>query len=286
MILIADSGSTKCDWVLLDGKGRIIFKTQTLGLNPNVLTTQKMHKRLAQSEEISHINQVVHEVYFYGAGCGTEKTKIRLKRFLEKYFRRATCEVQEDLLGACLSITKEPGIVGILGTGSNACYFDGSTIETKTPSMGYALMDEGSGNYFGKKLLIDYYYGDMPEAIAENFADDFNLDPEHVKHELYKEENPNSYLSEFAKFIFTFDEMPDYLIKTLKEGLNLFVDKWILPLAKDRDVPIHFVGSLAYHSKDILQDVLQSKGLKLGEIERYPIDSLTRYFQEKLTKKK
>lgn len=285
MILIADSGSTKCDWVLLDEKGKIIFKTKTLGLNPNVLTTQKMHKRLAESEEIAHINQEVEKIYFYGAGCGTERNKFRLKRFLEKYFRRASCEVHEDLMGACLSVTKDPGVVGILGTGSNACYFDGSTIKTNTPSMGYALMDEGSGNYFGKNLLIDYYYREMPKDIAINFSDEFDLDPEIVKSHLYKIENPNAYLASFAKFLFTFEEMPEYIEKMLREGLNLFVKRWILPLTKDRDVPVHFVGSLAYYAKDILEDVLRSKGLQLGEIERYPIDSLTKHFQEKLNKK-
>lgn len=282
MILIADSGSTKCDWVLLDQEGKIIFKTKTLGLNPNVLTTQKMHKRLAQSAEIAHINEEVEKIYFYGAGCGTEKNKLRLKRFLEKYFRKATCEVHEDLMGACLSVTNSPGIVGILGTGSNACYFDGSDINTLTPSMGYILMDEGSGNYFGKKLLTDYYYEDMPKEVAKKFSKEFETDPQEVKNNLYKKENPNSYLSSFSTFLFSYETMPVYIENMMRDGLNVFIDRWVLPLVDDKELPIHFVGSLAFYAKDILEAVLKENGLTLGNIQRYPIDSLTVYFQEKL----
>src|SRR5699024_7072087 len=127
MTLIADGGSTKCDWVLLDRDGEIIFKSRTKGLNPSILTTHELHKRIAESEEIAHVNNEVEQVYFYGAGCGTEKRRIRLKRFFEKYFRRAKCEVQEDIVAACLSVTDEPGIVCVLGTGSNSCYFDGKS---------------------------------------------------------------------------------------------------------------------------------------------------------------
>lgn len=282
MILIADSGSTKCDWVLLDNDGEIIFKTRTLGLNPNVLTTQKMHKRLAQSEEIAHVNEEIERIYFYGAGCGTEKNKIRLKRFLEKYFRRANCEVHEDLLGACLSVTNSPGVVGILGTGSNACYFDGMGTKTHTPSMGYLLMDEASGNYFGKKLLQDYYYEEMPAEIAKEFAKEFELFPHEVKENLYKKDNPNAYLANFAKFIANYDPLPEYFFDMLEKGLEVYINKWILPFPEAKEMPIHFVGSIAYFAKDIISKTLSEKGLELGNIQKRPIDSLTEYFQVRI----
>src|SRR5699024_5728760 len=174
MILIADSGSTKCDWVLLSHEGEVILKTQTLGINPNMLTTQMMHKRIAQSEEIAHINQEVEQIYFYGSGCGTSKNRNRLKRFLEKYFRRAECEVHEDLLAACHAVTTEPGVVCILETGSNSCYFDGEHTQPNAPSLGYLIMDEASGCYFGKHLLSDYFYKRMPLNIAQKFKSEFD----------------------------------------------------------------------------------------------------------------
>lgn len=282
MILIADSGSTKCDWVLLDLKGDIIFKTRTLGLNPNVLTTQKMHRRLAESEEIAHVNEEVSQIYFYGAGCGTEKNKIRLKRFLEKYFRRADCEVHEDLMGACLSVTNSPGIVCILGTGSNACLFDGQKLETHTPSMGYILMDEASGNYFGKRLLRDYYYKTMPENIAAKLAKEYDLTPNKVKDNLYKNENPNAYLADFTKFIFSYDSMPDYFENMLKEGLKIYLDRWVMPFPEAKELPIHFVGSVAFFAEKIIAEVLSDREMELGNIQRNPIDSLTVYFQNKI----
>lgn len=283
MVLIADSGSTKCDWVLLDSKtGDLVFKTRTLGLNPNVLTTQKMHKRLAESDEIAHVSEEVSQIYFYGAGCGTSKNKSRLKRFLEKYFRRASSEVHEDLMGACLSVTNSPGIVGILGTGSNACLFDGKDLETHTPSMGYILMDEASGNYFGKRLLRDYYYKNMPLDIAQKFAKKYELTAHEVKDNLYKKDNPNAYLANFAKFIFSFKSMPAYFENILQEGLNIYLDKWIMPFPENKTLPIHFVGSIAFYSKDIIADMLKERNLILGNIQQNPIDSLTVYFQNKI----
>src|SRR5690625_3728744 len=173
MILIADSGSTNCDWVLLDNYGGIVFRTNTRGLNPDILTTQELHKRVANSEEIAHVKQDIDAVYFYGAGCGTEKNKKRLKRFFEKYFRYATCHVHADLMAACLSVTNEPGIVCVLGTGSNSCYFDGEQSIPTAPSLGYILMDEGSGNYFGKELLREYFYKRMPPDLAKKFRTEY-----------------------------------------------------------------------------------------------------------------
>lgn len=283
MILIADSGSTKCDWVLLSDEGEIIFKTQTLGLNPNTLTTQKMHKRLAQSNEISHVNDKVDRIYFYGAGCGTKKNQHRLKRFLEKYFRRSIADVQEDLMSACLAVTPhKPGIICILGTGSNSCYYDGKNIETPSPSLGYLIMDEGSGNYFGKRLLRDYFYKKMPKKIALKFKSEFELDPSELKISFYKEQNPNAFLAKFSRFIFENTDEEDYFKNLLKSGFQDFIDNWVNPLSDGLDKPIHFVGSVAHFSKNEIAEVIEENNLTLGNIIRYPIEGLTNYFQEKL----
>ncbi len=282
MVLLADGGSTKCDWVLLDEIGSVVFKSRTQGLNPNMLTTQKMHKRLAQSEEIAHVNQDIKHVYFYGAGCGSEKARIRLKRFLEKYFRHAECEVYEDLMAACLSVTDRPGIVCILGTGSNSCYFDGINAEVAAPSLGYSVMDEASGNYFGKQLLRDYFYKKMPAEIAEKFKAEYDLFPHTIKENLYRNENASSYLAAFARFMFSFDPLPEYFRTLIAKGIEDFTENWILTLPQAKECPIHFVGSIAHFSKEIIAEVLESKGLSIGNVTRHPVDGLTAYFQNRI----
>lgn len=281
MTLIADSSSTKCDWVLLDTNGNVVFKTETLGLNPNLLTTQMLHKRLAKSEEISHIKEEVQFVYFYGAGCGTEKNKTRLKRFFNKYFKIANVEVQENILAACLAVTQDPGIVCILGTGSNACYFDGNYTQTTKPSLGYMVMDEASGNYFGKQLLRDYFYKQMPKEVEQSFEVEFDLLPHIIKANLYKHQNPNVYLANFSDFMFKSTPMHPYFKETIVKGLREFIENHILELPEPHEFPVHFVGSVAYFSRDILAEVLEEYDLTLGNVIRQPIKGLIEYFQEK-----
>ncbi len=283
MILIADGGSTKCHWVALDHDGNEVFKAKTKGLNPDVLTTQKLHKRIAESEEISHISQGVERVYFYGSGCGTEENKLRLKRFLEKYFRHAKCEVEEDLLAACLSATTDPGIVCIMGTGSNACYFDGKKrVEVPCPSLGYMIMDEASGSYLGKVMLRAYFYHQMPEDLAKRFEEEFNLSPQNIKNNIYKHQNANAYLAKFAGFIFKHDPLPDFLKKMVKREFEVFVDNWISNIPQAKEVPIHFIGSIAHFSKEVIAEVLEERGYTLGNVVWRPIEGLTRYFQQKI----
>lgn len=282
MILIADSGSTKCDWALFNDNNELVFKTQTLGLNPNMLTTQMMHKRIARSAEIAHVSSSIKEIYFYGAGCGTSKNQIRLKRFLEKYFINSKSEVQEDIVGACRAVTQDPGIVCILGTGSNACYFDGEKCTVPNASLGYMIMDEASGNYFGKQLLKDYFYQKMPQEIARKFRANYDLSPHIIKNNLYKKDNPNVYLADLAKFIFLFDPLPSYFAKLFHKGLQEFIDNWVSVFPESKKEPIHFVGSLAYYAQDIIAEVLSKNNMKMGKVVKQPIDGLISYFENHL----
>ena len=168
MILIADGGSTKCDWILLDSQGEQIFKTRSKGLNPAVFKLEVLEARLRENKDLFEVKDKVDKVHFYGAGCGTPGPTKILKGILDKFFVNTTeVLVQEDTVAAVYAATTEPGIVCILGTGSNSCYFDGETISTAVDSLGYILMDEASGNYFGKRLIRDYFYKKMPKELAE-----------------------------------------------------------------------------------------------------------------------
>lgn len=281
MILIADGGSTKADWILLDKSGKQVFKTRTEGLNPAVFEEQLLVSRINNNEQLASCKEEVTQVYFYGAGCGTPKPTLLLKSIFESFFKNAVVEVKEDTYAAAYAVTTEPGLVCILGTGSNSSYFNGTDIEEGIPSLGYIMMDEASGNYFGRKLIRDYYYKKMPSKIAKKFAAQFDLNPDTIKRNIYKEANPNTYLAHFAEFIFK-NERNAYFNKVLHKGMKDFFKNRIIPFDEKRHVPVHFVGSIAYFASDIIQDVAKYYMIDLGNIVRRPIDGLIEYHKEKL----
>ena len=184
MILIADSGSTKCDW-LLHQDDHLVFKTNTVGLNPHILSVKQLQKALKKNRQLLTYSDQIAHIYFFGAGCGTLKNQELIKKLLSACFVNAEIHVQEDLMAAAWAINKEPAVLCILGTGSNCAYFDGQQLSSKRPSLGYLLMDEGSGNSLGKRLLRSYYYRQMPQELELSFDNQFNLDAARVVHKLY-----------------------------------------------------------------------------------------------------
>ena len=159
MILIADGGSTKADWIAINDQKKEEFRVRTLGLNPAVVPEKELHNRIINMFQLMSVKDDVEEIHFYGAGCGTPKPIKILKTILESIFVNAKIYIFEDMLAAVYAASgKKPAIVCILGTGSNSCYFDGKNIKMLVPSLGYILMDEASGNYFGKQLLRDYFF--------------------------------------------------------------------------------------------------------------------------------
>ena len=252
MILIADGGSTKCDWVLLDDSCEKVLKTRTKGLNPAVVEPDELESRIRENTELVGLFKTVKKVDFYGAGCGA---------------------------AAVYAATDKPGIVCILGTGSNSCYFDGKDIHMEVDSLGYALMDEASGNYFGKRLIRDYFYKKMPDKLAKEFEKRFDLNTDVIKLNVYKRPNPNTYLASFAEFIFTSEEVNGYFYKLISEGMFKFIENKILCYKEAQHVPIHFIGSIAHFSEDIIRDCMKPYHLELGNIIRRPIDGLIDYYK-------
>ena len=154
MILIADGGSTKADWIALDNNKEEVFRVRTLGLNPAVVSKEELLNRIENIFQLINIKEAVEAIHFYGAGCGTAIPVKILHDVLKSIFTNASINISEDMLAAVYaSSAQNPAIVCILGTGSNSCYYDGNNIEMITPSLGYTIMDEASGNYFGKKLI-------------------------------------------------------------------------------------------------------------------------------------
>jgi N-acetylglucosamine kinase-like BadF-type ATPase len=274
MILIADGGSTKADWIALDNDKNEVFRVRTLGLNPAVVNQNELRNRIVNMFQLMDVKEEVTEIHFYGAGCGTPKPSAILKSVLETVFIHAKVNIEEDMLAAVYAASgNKPAIVCILGTGSNSCYFDGTSVHMKTVSLGYSVMDEASGNYFGKLLLREYFYGKMPKRIANKFEEEYNLDADVIKYHLYKQPNPNRYLASFAKFMFEFKE-DKYIKKIIKRGFNEFFKYRILPFGKTTDTPIYFIGSIAFYFSEILEKVAKKKHLSIAGILQRPIDNL------------
>jgi len=286
MIFIVDSGSTKCDWLAIDNKGNFVLEKQrTKGMNPAILSESELLKRIQSSDALVKHRLDVSHLYFYGAGCGTEKPRLLLKQILESYFTNAIVDVKEDTYAAayaCVGTSHDKGVVCIMGTGSNCSYFNGEYIEQKVESLGYSIMDDASGNYFGRQLIRDYYFNHMPEDLATVFADTYDVNSDTIKFNLYKQANPNAYLANFAEFMFT-HKSSEYIKQLIKEGVKLFVRNMVFQY-KDllKDVPVHFAGSIAYLSRDEIAEVAEEMDFKLGNFARRPIEGLVEYHTSKL----
>ena len=282
MILIADGGSTKADWIALDVNKAETFRVRTLGLNPAVVPQEELHNRIINMFQLIQVKDEVKEIYFYGAGCGTPKAANILANVMQAIFVNAKVVVEEDMLAAVYAASgSQPALVAILGTGSNSCYFDGQKMHMKVASLGYVLMDEASGNYFGKRLIRDYYYGLMPNYIVEKFEKEFVLDPDTIKQNIYREPNPNMYLASFAQFMFEFKE-EKYVRRLMRKGFEKFFKFRILPYQVAKDTPIYFIGSIAFYFREILDDVAAKYDLKITDVIQRPIDNLLEYHRNNI----
>ena len=278
MRLLVDSGSTKADWIAIDEEGKILFTTRTLGLNPEILDEDEIIERLNDKFDILQNKDKATHLFFYGAGCGTDRMKIMLSQAFQKYFTNAIVDVQEDTYAAVFATTPkgEQAIVSILGTGSNCSFFDGKVLHQKVQSLGYIVMDDCSGNVFGKELIRKYYFNKMPKELAVEFEKEYNLDPDFIKSKLYKEPNPNAYLATFAKFLIQNKEH-EFCKKIIFKGMKSFIKNYIRQYDNCKEVPVHFVGSIAFYLKDELQIMFDKYEMQLGNVLRRPIDGLIAY---------
>ena len=283
MILIVESGSTKTDWLALDNQGNEVFSTQTLGLNPQMLSNEILNERIKNNFDIYNNRDDVRKIYFYSAGLGVNSTKERILKVFKSIFKNSDYDVKEDTYAAVYSVVDKgvPAIVNILGTGSNCSYFDGKEISQKVHSLGYVLMDYASGSYYGKYLIRAYYFNKMPKKLREEFAEKFDLSANTIKEKLYRKENPNTYLASFAKFII--DNKDDsYFNNVIEKGLRRFIDYQIMQYDNYKSVDIHYVGSIAYCLKEEITKVGNEYGLKTSKFVKKPIKGLVNYHKNLL----
>ncbi|MEC8367107.1 MAG: N-acetylglucosamine kinase [Bacteroidota bacterium] len=277
MRLIVDSGSTKTDWICLN-HDNLVFETQTLGLNPQVLDEHLIEERIINNYDLYQNRKNISHLFFYGAGCGTTQPKKLIKKVFESIFTNAKISVKEDTYAAVYSTATKgrKSIVSIIGTGSNCTYFDGENIHQKVTSLGYVLMDDASGNYFGRQMIRDYFFEKMPFDISQKFSESFDLDPNIIKDKLYKKPNPNTYLAKFAKFVVENKNNP-YCSELIRKGFNLFITNQIEQFTDCKKIPLHFIGSISFYLKNELNECLKKRGMILGNVLKKPIDGLVEY---------
>ena len=274
MILVADSGSSKTDWLLKQpDKDPVEFLTP--GLNPYFLTEKEIVKILQdRGAAMLAYSSKVTEIYFFGAGCsGADRHEI-VSNALSHLFPKAYVSVDSDLLGSAYATCgHKKGLCCVLGTGSNISFFDGEDIHEGKHGLGYILGDEGSGVWFGKALITDFLYGDMPYEVQTLFESTYELTKEVVMQNVYQKPAPNAYLATFARFLNVVRRTP-YGQELLKKGFLDFIDTNIKTYPEYHDHNCHFVGSIAHTFAPELTALCKANGVHVGKIIKQPINDL------------
>ncbi|MEM1122786.1 MAG: hypothetical protein AAGJ18_20240 [Bacteroidota bacterium] len=281
MTIIADSGSTKTDWVLAS-KGKSIATFSTNGLNPVLLDRTAIISEIGATFSKHPFSTQVHQVHFYGAGCFDEPHCGIVESALKTIFPNASFRVNNDLLAAARAVCgNSEGIACILGTGANSCFFDGQKILDNIPPLGFILGDEGSGAYLGKQLLKHYFYRELPPELERKLLADFSITKKEVIEAVYRQPNANRYLATFAKWIIQQKAHP-VVQNLLIAALEDFIKRQVLKYDRVREVPIHFIGSIAFFLQEEINLVLKNNRLQLGKIIRRPMEGLVRFHLQSL----
>jgi len=274
MILVADSGSSKTDWLLTLPEQKV-QQFRTAGLNPYFLTEKEIIKILQeQASDLIAFAPDIKEIYFFGAGCSSPDRHEIVSNALSYLFTKSYISVDSDLLGSAYATCgHEKGFCCVLGTGSNISFFDGEDIHSGQHGLGFVLGDEGAGTWFGKALIADFLYGNMPGEISGLFNEEYHLNKQIVIKNVYQAPNANSYLASFSKFL-TDIRPTTYGQNLLRKGLLEFIDTNIKWYPQYHNYKCHFVGSIAFVFADELKAVCKENGVHVGKIIQQPIHDL------------
>lgn len=281
MLLIADSGSTKCDWMLINKAGERT-ETRTMGFNPFFHNETLIADEISKNDILRSNAKAVEYVVFYGAGASSEARHEIVRRGLQRVFTDAKeIIVDHDMKAAAIATAQDaPGIACIIGTGSNSCYFDGEEVHEVVPALGYILGDEGSGAYFGRILLSKFLYKKLPIELSSELEKDYNLTKESIFEAVYNKPNPNVYLASFMQFAKKHHDHP-FFKELIYKGFSAFINIHVWCYDNFREVPVHFVGSIAYHFRDVLEEVSKNFRFTIGRIIQKPIFPLADYYCKK-----
>ncbi len=275
--LIADSGSTKTAWTLLQGKKKINVSTQ--GISPYFLDSTQVQAILVKELLPKLKKSIPTEIFFYGTGCSNPANVKMIRQSIKAVFPKAKITVDHDLAGAAKALCgHSKGIACILGTGSNSCFYNGKKIIKNSPGLGYVLGDEGSGTYLGRKVLQYYLYNTFDSELMERFNSKYKTSVTEILDAVYKKPLPNRYLASFAQFLV--ENRGHFMVENIiEDGLNDFFFNHIYKYRESWTMPINFVGSIAYGFRDVLKDLCNSYELQLGKVLKSPMEGLIKYHQ-------
>ena len=275
MILIADSGSTKTQWCLVNQQGKHWLKTG--GLNPFFDGAALTEKEVGRHQLLRDHHHAVEKIFFYGAGCGSDKNCRKMQAALQRLFPQARVSVESDLLGAARGIFGDrKGIAGILGTGSNSGLYNGKNILLSTPSLGYILGDEGSGSHLGKKLLYACFHNQMPDALRKKFRQQHPESNAALLDQLYHHPFPNRFMAGFTPFIHENQQHP-FMQALLQQAFGQFLQLIKDYYPADMRSSIRLTGSVAANFRDIIGKIATEKGLEIENIVSSPLEGLMDY---------
>ena len=277
MMLVADSGSTKTDWVAatLGGEWQ---RFHTPGFNPFFHDYEFVTNALKSDAGLSAIADQITRIFFFGSGCSSPDRIMQIQQPLADFFKNAEVVVEHDMLGCALSVCEgKPGIACILGTGSNTCLFDGKTLAPVRHGLGYILGDEGSGSYFGKKLLSAFTYKILPADLQLAFGKKYQLSKEDVIDRVYRKPSPNVWMASHAPFLSEHISHP-YIKELIRKGFTEFFETNVRSYSESSSLPVHFTGSIAWTFRDILAEVASAYKVKLGNVIHKPVNGLADYF--------
>ena len=280
MILLADSGSTKTDWGLVEN-GKLVKRLRTSGMNPFQMSEEAITEEIKTHLVPELPGTVLDEVHFYGAGCTKEKQPIVERALRANLTINGECEVASDMLGAARGICgHKPGIACILGTGSNSCSYDGRNLVKNVSPLGFILGDEGSGAALGKLLVGDVLKNQMPEAITKRFFEKYKLTSAEIIDRVYRQPKPNTFLASFVPFLEENIDEPK-IYNLVKESFRSFLRRNVMQYDGWQTLPIGFNGSIAKIYKKPLLEALEEEGMHLGRIIQAPMEAMVEYHVEK-----
>lgn len=280
MILLADSGSTKTDWGLVEN-GKLVKRLRTSGMNPFQMSEEAITEEIKTHLVPELPGTVLDEVHFYGAGCTKEKQPIVERALRANLTINGECEVASDMLGAARGICgHKPGIACILGTGSNSCSYDGKNLVKNVSPLGFILGDEGSGAVLGKLLVGDVLKNQMPETVIKRFFEKYKLTSAEIIDSVYRQPKPNTFLASFVPFLEENIDEPK-IYNLVKESFRSFLRRNVMQYEGWQTLPIGFNGSIAKIYKKPLLEALEEEGMHLGRIIQAPMEAMVEYHVEK-----
>lgn len=276
MIIIADSGATKTEW-LVKRNGQWEKPILTAGFNPWQHDSENLKQSFSALKKQINITEI-EKLVFYGAGCGTEVNQQKVSTVLSQILPTAEIIVSHDLMASAHALLgHEAGIACILGTGSNACQFDGENITAQITSLGYILGDEGSGAHIGKLLCSAFFRQQMPAELSDKFTDTYKLQLPDFLTKVYKQPGAAAYLADFSRFAYAHREN-EYVQSLVNESFDQFIEFHIGFFNPDPKLPIGFTGSVAFHFQEQLTQRLQNKGFSAGKFMKSPAQGLMDYY--------